>query len=237
MLKKIITTICLFFALSNIFLLLPINQASANTVTFKPQITLGDFKAGEEKTIGPNTLAEYIREIYKYALGFVGILATAVMMFGGFLWITAAGNGERVSNAKSWIGAALSGMILALCSYTILWMVNPNLVKFSSIDVATPDTPAAEDDTIGCCQCNGTAYEMYETSCTGDGCTWKTGLGTTDNKTCNESDTTTTGCCMDKLKLLDAGIVTKSSCKASTGLIWYGAEYKVSNDKKSCVPK
>lgn len=80
---------------------------------------------GSTKAIG-----EYVKAIYTYAIGIVGILAAVVLMFGGVLWITAGGNNERISSAKSWIAASLSGLVLALCSYMILYTINPQLVKF-----------------------------------------------------------------------------------------------------------
>jgi len=80
----------------------------------------------------PTTIGQYVEAIYKYAIGIVGILATVVMMMGGVIWITAGGNTERISNAKSWISASLTGLVLALASYTILYTINPNLVKFKN---------------------------------------------------------------------------------------------------------
>ncbi|MCD4761638.1 hypothetical protein K8R32_01640, partial [bacterium] len=98
----------------------------APAAKMKPQVTIGDIKAGTEKSIG---IEEYIAEIYKYAIGAVGILATVVMMIGGIVWITAGGNAAKIGEAKAWIGAALSGLVLMLTSYMILNIVNPDLVK------------------------------------------------------------------------------------------------------------
>ncbi len=79
---------------------------------------------------------QYIAGIYKYAIGVVGILATVVMMVGGIMWIVAGGNATRVGEAKAWIGASLTGLILALTSYTILYQINPKLTQFEPIKVA-----------------------------------------------------------------------------------------------------
>jgi len=45
----------------------------------------------------------------------------------------AGGNASRVSEAKSWISAAISGLALALTSYLLLFTINSNLVKLPSI--------------------------------------------------------------------------------------------------------
>ncbi len=78
-------------------------------------------------------LGEYIAGIYKYAIGIVGILAAVVLMIGGVMWIVAGGNATAIGEAKAWIGASLTGLIIALCSYTILYQVNPALVSFKPL--------------------------------------------------------------------------------------------------------
>lgn len=80
-------------------------------------------------------LNEYIAGIYKYAIGVVAILATIVMMVGGLVWMTAGGNQGRIGEAKQWITGALTGLILTFCSYSILYFVNPDLVKLKPIKV------------------------------------------------------------------------------------------------------
>ncbi len=80
-------------------------------------------------------IAQYIVAIYKYAIGIVGILATVVMMVGGIIWLTAGGNATRVGEAKSWISASLTGLVIALSSYLILYQINPELVNLKPIKV------------------------------------------------------------------------------------------------------
>jgi len=81
-------------------------------------------------------IGEYIAGIYKYAIGIVGILAAVVLMFGGVVWLTAGGNQNRIGEAKSWIGASLTGLILALTSYMILYEINPDLVKMNPLKIS-----------------------------------------------------------------------------------------------------
>ncbi|MFH1823009.1 MAG: hypothetical protein ABH830_04910 [Patescibacteria group bacterium] len=83
-----------------------------------------------------NWLGYYIREIYSYAIGIVGILAAVVLMVGGVIWLTAGGSAERIGNAKSWIVASLTGLIIALTSFLILATINPKLTQFEPITVA-----------------------------------------------------------------------------------------------------
>ena len=88
-----------------------------------------------KKTCNFPWIGEYIAGIYKYAIGIVGILAAVVLMIGGVLWIVAGGNATMIGEAKAWIGASLTGLVIALTSYLILYQVNPALVGFKGLDI------------------------------------------------------------------------------------------------------
>jgi len=68
-------------------------------------------------------IGEYIKGIYEYSVAVVGILAALVLMFAGLLWLTAGGNASKVDEAKKWIMAAISGLVLMLASYTLLFII------------------------------------------------------------------------------------------------------------------
>lgn len=112
--------------------------------TFSPLSCTTD--ANGAKTCSSIWIAEYISWIYKYAIGVIGILATVVMMIGGIMWIVAGGNAGRITEAKAWIGASVTGLILALCSYTILWQINPDLVKFDPLSIQVVEAFAIDKE-------------------------------------------------------------------------------------------
>ncbi|MEA3449905.1 MAG: pilin [Patescibacteria group bacterium] len=125
----------LFFLFLFIILFAQISSVQA-AIDFDAQVI--DQIGFSHKKIGPNSIGNLINAIYTYALGIVGILATVVMMYGGVLYITAAGNASKMDNAKQWIFSSLTGLILALSSYTLLYMVNPNLLTMTAIKLETP---------------------------------------------------------------------------------------------------
>jgi hypothetical protein len=135
-----------------IFLLAAPDLTQAADVKFQPQINIPvkDFeKAKDPQSLKAGTaIGYYIQSIYKYAIGIVGILAAVVLMFGGIVWLTAGGNQTRIGEAKAWIGASLTGLVIALTSYMILWTVNPALVQFRPIvvrEAGEGDTGAEND--------------------------------------------------------------------------------------------
>jgi len=89
-----------------------------------------------KKTCNIPWIGEYIAGIYKYAIGIVGILAAVVLMIGGVIWVVAGGSATMIGEAKAWIGASLTGLIIALCSYLILYQINPALTVFQPLQIA-----------------------------------------------------------------------------------------------------
>ncbi len=84
-------------------------------------------------------IAIYIYAIYNYILAIGGILAVFTLMIGGILWLVSAGNASRISEAKSWISGSITGVIILLTSYTLLYHINPEMlglryIKMESIE-------------------------------------------------------------------------------------------------------
>jgi hypothetical protein len=80
-------------------------------------------------------IGQYINNLYRFAVMAAVILAAVVLMVAGFLWLTAGGNSSQVSTAKEYISGAILGLSLMLGSYTVLYLVNPNLVVFRSLSI------------------------------------------------------------------------------------------------------
>lgn len=50
-------------------------------------------------------------------LAFLGIIFLALLVYGGLIWMTAAGNDARVAKARNLIVAAVIGLIIVLAAY------------------------------------------------------------------------------------------------------------------------
>jgi len=64
-----------------------------------------------------------IFKIIQYVLAFVGVVAVVIIIYGGFLWMTARGNDEQVNKAKKVLVNGLIGLIVILLSYAIVQFV------------------------------------------------------------------------------------------------------------------
>jgi hypothetical protein len=91
-------------------------------------------------------LGQYIGGIQKYAIGIVGILAVIVLMIGGVIWLTAAGNQNQIGRAKKMIAGSLVGLTLVFSSYIILFLINPNLTIMKSLQFIKGPWRSGEDD-------------------------------------------------------------------------------------------
>ena len=77
------------------------------------------FKTGNEEA----SVAVIVGRIIKVALSLVGVVFMVLMVYGGYLWMTAAGNEENVDKAKNLIRAAVIGLIIIASAYSITALV------------------------------------------------------------------------------------------------------------------
>ncbi len=74
---------------------------------------------GATAGLGERSIEEMVGIIINIALGFIGIIMVILFIYGGFLWMTAAGDDKKVSKAKDILTAAVIGLIIVLAAYAI----------------------------------------------------------------------------------------------------------------------
>lgn len=137
--------------------------------TYKAKTGIEYGKDGPEVKTDDRTLycvkdfREYIISIYNLFIGVVGILAVIMIMLGGFKWLLAAGNAQKIGGAKTTIISAIIGMVLALGSYSILNFINPDIWKLR-LNVA--DVKLADKSVVGLCgEGKATNYILFKGEC------------------------------------------------------------------------
>ncbi|MBI4359992.1 MAG: hypothetical protein HY564_02780 [Candidatus Jacksonbacteria bacterium] len=73
-------------------------------------------KLGEAAT----DLRDQIRELINIALGFLGVIGVIVTLYGGFTWMTAFGDDEKVGKAKKTLVAGIIGIVIIGIAWTIV---------------------------------------------------------------------------------------------------------------------
>jgi hypothetical protein len=77
------------------------------------------------------TLGPCISQVYIWSMGAAGILALLMIVVGGYITLTAAGNAERSSRGKSYIFSSLLGLALLFGAFLLLNTINPDLTNFN----------------------------------------------------------------------------------------------------------
>ena len=77
--------------------------------------------AGYDPAItGSTDLKEYILKIVNFALGFLGLIAVIIVIYGGVLYVTAAGEEEKTQKGKKAITYAAVGLLIVLGSFAFV---------------------------------------------------------------------------------------------------------------------
>lgn len=101
--------------------------------------------AEEQKEVSLD-LAEQIGNFYSWALGIGGLVALGVLIFGGILYTTSAGNASRQGDAKEWIIGALIGLLILFGSWFILNTINPELTKLTDLKLLMNEAAESVSD-------------------------------------------------------------------------------------------
>lgn len=135
--------VLLLVATVGLFAVHTARAATSSEPTFTPNVSIpGLFpeKGQTSEPIDANIAGRYIRALYVYFVGIVGVLAVVMIMYAGFLWITAAGNSSKITQAKEHMNGAVIGVILALTSFLLLQLINPQLVSLRIPFIQPVDT-------------------------------------------------------------------------------------------------
>ena len=84
---------------------------------------LGGASGYETSGISQTTVSEIAGIAVKTFLSILGIIFIALMLYGGFLWMTAGGKEEQLTKAKELIQAAVIGLIIIVAAYAISFFI------------------------------------------------------------------------------------------------------------------
>lgn len=75
-----------------------------------------------------SNLKSYIEALYNIALGLIVLSAVFMLVIGGFMYLTSAGNTSQIGSAKTVITDAIIGLVIALVAVLVLYVINPDLI-------------------------------------------------------------------------------------------------------------
>lgn len=79
--------------------------------------------AGNKPYNYDKNLTMVIADVLQLALSILGILFVIFMIYGGYIWLTAAGNEQKADKAKSIITESILGLVIVIGAYAISYFV------------------------------------------------------------------------------------------------------------------
>jgi cytochrome bd-type quinol oxidase subunit 2 len=109
--------------------------AAMASAAFLPTMTSAQVtfeSIGETLGLGNADLKETVINILQLVLGLLALIAVIMVIIGGFTWLTAGGNEEKVDKAKKIISAAVIGLIIVLLAWAIVIFVANTTVNVTN---------------------------------------------------------------------------------------------------------
>lgn len=131
MAKKIFFT----FILAFIFLSSPLSQTRAQIIDDAGaglNVTAGAvpaYASQRSNTYGSDFLATKAGQIIGVILSFIGVLFLILMIYAGILWMTASGNEQQITQAKSLLVNAIVGIIIVFSAYALTTFLGTELLQ------------------------------------------------------------------------------------------------------------
>ncbi|MBI4435118.1 hypothetical protein HY630_00450 [Candidatus Uhrbacteria bacterium] len=82
--------------------------------------------------LGEADLVDTIAQIIRIALGFLGVISVVIILLGGFKWMTAGGNDDKLKKAKQLLFSGIIGLVIIISAYAIASFVIDSIVSATS---------------------------------------------------------------------------------------------------------
>lgn len=189
---------------------------------------------GEATGLGETDPRQIAANIIRIVLAFLGVVAVILIIYGGFVWMTAAGNEERIKLAKKVLASAIIGLIIILSAFAIATFLLNRILGATGPPGPPPGpptppippipevycdgntlTPECDADSNICVQQLGPDYYCNQTSC-------RCRRGGGDGDPC-DSDTGTPECEIDDGLCASDYYCQSSSCRCRKRSILFEA--------------
>lgn len=236
------------------FLLLPSIALAQQTVPTQPRLELPipniSFAdaANRQGFLTTEYIALYVAGAYQFLISIVGVIAALMIIYGGYLYITAGGDATRAGKGKERILNALLGLTLAFGSYLILFVINPNLVNFTALELSAVRTDYLDFALQNSTADTGEGVPPGSYTKTTEACPWPELAGKADNASRKsfyenvQSHSRVTGAPTIEKKVLAVAEITDAcdmnlgSCGATSGAIYRLAGI-VGRGKQNCLDR
>lgn len=116
----------LFFSFLALSLCSPaalVTQAATNGFSGRDADERLGLEYGAQTGLGSTPVVSLVARIINVSLGLLGMIFVSLLIYAGFVWMTANGNEDRVATAKKTITAAVIGLVIILMAFTVTQFV------------------------------------------------------------------------------------------------------------------
>ena len=106
-------------------------------------------------------LPDYVKYVFNFGIGIAGLIAFVALVYGGFRYLTSAGNPSAMSDANGQIFAGLIGLIVILGSWLLLTTINPQLIV---INPQLKESELVVGESPGVYLCAGENCQLFSSS-------------------------------------------------------------------------
>lgn len=99
------------------------------TRTANAQLDLGINEINDNICLGSDDPRVITARIINTAMMFLGLIAVVIILIGGFKWMTAGGNEDKVAESRKLMGAGVIGLVIILAAWGIAQFVLQQLVN------------------------------------------------------------------------------------------------------------
>jgi uncharacterized membrane protein (DUF485 family) len=123
--------ILIFILVFSFIFFIPFEKEVLAATSWEGQIGMGEIGQAYGEDVGNvQDIRVRIVKIINISLTILGILTVVLIMYAGFQWMTAGGNENQVSKAKSMLKNAVIGLVIILMAWSITSFI---LVRLQAI--------------------------------------------------------------------------------------------------------
>jgi len=126
--KKVKLLICFVFVVGALASFLSFSQ-NVSAEGLRGEITGQLNMAGKQTGLGATDPRETAARIINYALGLLGTLFLVLIVYAGYLWMTAGGEEQQIEKAQGYLKNGIIGLVIVLAAVGITLFVTKYLIR------------------------------------------------------------------------------------------------------------
>jgi hypothetical protein len=87
---------------------------------------------GSSINLGTRDIREIVMTVIQILLGFLGLIAIGIVLYGGWLWMTSQGEPDKIERAKKVLINGAIGLLIILLAYAIVWFIAREISRITT---------------------------------------------------------------------------------------------------------